>query len=216
MELEDDHILRFWQWFVKNEDIIKDCIENPNSQHVEYVVDQMNEQVLSLGVFTWDIGLNDNEQWFLTISPNGNQNMLQVSQQIMDIAPEHMNWLFYASKPAKSWNRQFTIYDSYMDELFIDASSWHYIIFEEPDGKLELVLEAQNLPHIDPEVAETAAEQFVLQEIGELIRIQHVASLVLVPMLENEDQALKTPISELKEHLEEIIKAAPSETIFPD
>lgn len=207
MELNDDNILRFWQWFVKSEATIKECIENENSAHREYVIDQMNEHILSLGVLTWDIGLNDDENWFLTLSPNGNHDMLKVSQKIMIDAPEHMDWLFYASKPAKSWNRQFSIYDDNMDEAFIDASLWHYIVFEEEVGKLELVIEAKNIAHLDSEVAETAAEQFVIHELGELTWIKNVASVEIVHALESEFEPTKTPVTELKEHFFEILQS---------
>lgn len=205
MELNNDNILRFWQWFVKNENIIKECIENEDSGQREFVVEQMNEHILSLGMLTWDVGLDDDGRWFLKLSPNGNKEMLQISQKIMDAAPEHMGWLFYASKPAKIWNRQFTVYDSYMDEQFIDASQWQYIVFEEDDGTLELIIEAKNSSHLDPEVAETAAEQFVIQEIGEVTRILFISSIVIMHTLESDYESAKAPITELKEHLDEIV-----------
>jgi len=201
MELEDGNIHKFWQWFVKSEKVIKECIENENARQREFVVDQMNEQILGLGVFTWDIGLNEDERWFLTLSSNGNPDMLELSQEIMAVAPKHMDWLFYAGKPARKWNRQFTIYDDYMDEQFIDASQWHFLIFEDEDGMIELVIEAKNLPHLDPETAESAAEQFVVHEIGERTRILYISSIVIVPGLESEDESSKIPVAELKEHL---------------
>ena len=204
MELNDDNTLRFWQWFVKNEKTIKECIENDRSEHRQYVVDQMNEHILSLGVLTWDIGLNDDENWFLTLSPNGNQDMLNVSQKIMAVAPEHMDWLFYASKPAKNWNRQFTVYDNALDETSIDASEWHYVIFEDDDGTLELVIEAKNISQLDFETAETAVEQFVIQEVGEVTWITRISSLEFVHTLEIEFETTKSPVSDLKEHLSEI------------
>ncbi|MCJ8288847.1 MAG: hypothetical protein HRT58_05485 [Crocinitomicaceae bacterium] len=204
MELNDDNILRFWQWFVKNENTIKECIENEDSGQKEYVVEQMNEQILSLGVLTWDVGLNDDEKWFLMLSPNGNREMFEVSQKIMDAAPEHMAWLFYSSKPAKEWNRQFTIYDDYMDEQFIDATPWNYIVFEEDDGKLELIIEAKNILQLDSDSANAAAEQFVIQEIGEATRILLISSVVIMHTLESEYESSKAPVLELKEHLEEI------------
>ena len=62
------------------------------------------------------------------------------------------------------------MYDDYLDEQLVDASNWHYLIFEDGDGKLALVLEAGNVMHLDQELAETAAEKFVIHEIGELHR----------------------------------------------
>jgi hypothetical protein len=206
MELNDDTILGFWQWFVKNERTIKECIENDNSVHREFVVEQLNERILSFGMLTWDIGLNEDENWFLALSPNGNKDILKISQSIMAEAPEHMDWLFYSSKPAKNWNRQFSVYDDYLDEQLVDASNWHYLIFEDGDGKLALVLEAGNVMHLDQELAETAAEKFVIHEIGELHRIQFIGSVEIVAELESEHAAEKTPVADLKEHLLEIIQ----------
>ena len=94
MELNDDTILGFWQWFVKNERTIKECIENDNSVHREFVVEQLNERILSFGMLTWDIGLNEDDNWFLTLSPNGNKDILKISQSIMAEAPDHMDWIF--------------------------------------------------------------------------------------------------------------------------
>lgn len=205
MELNDDNILGFWQWFVKNENTIKECIENEDSDNREYVVEQMNEQILGFGVLTWDLGLNDDDQWFLMLSPNGKEDMLKVSQKIMDFAPEHMSWLFYASRPAKNWDRKFTIYDDYMDEQFIDATSWNYVLFDAEEEKVELVIEAKNLTQLNAESAETAVEQFVTQEVGELIRILLIDSIVTVDTFESEDESSKEPIGELKEHLEELM-----------
>ncbi len=206
MELNDDTILGFWQWFVKNERTIKECIENDNSVHREFVVEQLNERILSFGMLTWDIGLNEDDNWFLTLSPNGNKDILKISQSIMAEAPDHMDWIFQASKPAKNWNRQFSVYDDYLDEQLVDASNWHYLIFEDGDGKLALVLEAGNVMHLDQELAETAAEKFVIHEIGELHRIQFIGSVEIVAELESEHAAEKTPVTDLKEHLLELIQ----------
>lgn len=204
METNDENILGFWQWFIKNESIIKDCIENENSTHKEFVVEHMDEQILSFGVLTWDIGLNEQNKWFFMLSPNGSKDNLEVSQKIMAVAPEHMDWLFYASRPAKNWDRNFTVYNNEMDEEFIDASPWHYVVFEEDDGTIELLLEAQNINRLDIELAETAAEQFVIQEVGEKPRILNISSIIIEHTLDDEYQDSKSPVSELKEHLEEI------------
>ena len=206
MAFNEENILGFWQWFVKNEKTIKECIENEDSNQREYVVEQMNEHILSHGVLTWDIGLNDDDGWFMTLSPNGNSDMLEVSQKIMDYSPDHMGWLFHSSKPAKNWNRQFTVYDSYMDEQLIDASDWHYVIFDDTDdGKLELILEAKNIPQLDPEDAESAAEKFVIQEISEATRIIQISTIEIVHTLDSEYESSKALVSELKDHLSEII-----------
>ena len=203
MKINEDSILHFWRWFIKTENTIKECIENDHSIHRDTIVEQMNEHVLNLGVLTWDIGLNDDDNWFFMLSPNGNPDMLKVSQKIMDFAPEHMSWLFHSSKPAKNWNRQFSIYDTNMDEQFVDASEWQYIIFDD-DAKFELIIEAKNISQLDPEESETAAEQFVIQEIGEATRILQISTITIVDAIESDFQSSKESVSELKDHLSEV------------
>lgn len=206
MELNKDSIDCFWQWFVKNERTIKECIENKHSTHRNLVIDQMNEHILSFGILTWDLGLNDDDNWFLMLSPNGNKDMLKISQRIMEEAPQHMDWLFYATKPPKDWNRQFSVYDNYHDEQLIDASDWHYLIFEDEEGKLAIVIEAKNSAYLDKELAEISAEKFLIHEIGELPWMQFIGSVEIVIAVEEDHEELKNHVSELKEHLVEILR----------
>lgn len=205
MELKDDAIFGFWQWFVKHENVIKACIEEEHSPKQDFVVESMNEHILGIGVLTWDLGLDDSNAWFLMLSPNGNDDMLSVSEQVMLHAPEHMNWLFYAGRPAKNWNRHVTVYDDNLDACSIDANSWQYVVFEEEDGTLEIVLEAQNAAHLDLEILENAAEQFVVQEIGEIVRMRHISTVSIVSELESEFASSKDSIAELKAHVDEHI-----------
>lgn len=207
MELNNDNIERFWQWFVKNERMIKECIENERSTHRDLIIDQMNEHILGLGMLTWDMGLNDENNWFLMLSPNGDSEMLKVSQRAMSEAPEHMDWLFYSSRPAKNWNRQFVVYDELHDEQTIDASDWHYLVFDGDEDKLALIIEASNVSHLNEELAETAAEQFIIHELGELAWILQVGSVEIVSIVEPDHEEMKNHVSDLKDHLAEILGA---------
>jgi len=203
MESNEDKIMKFWRWFVKSEKLIKDCIENESSTDREYVVDQLNEHILNIGTFAWDIGLNEDNFWFLTISPNGDRDLFEISQEIMGLAPTHLDWSFYSSKPAKNWDRKFSVYNDYLDVVEVDASPWNYICFEEDDGRIELIIEAKNIQNLDSETALSAANQFVTNEIGEELKIQRIASVEIVQLFESEYQDTKYPISELKDHMEE-------------
>ena len=203
MSQNEDKIMAFWQWFVKSESIIKDCIENETEKNRDHVVEQLNNLILNIGAFSWDIGLDDSNSWFLTISPNSDRDQFKVSKEIMEYAPDHMNWTFHSSKPAKDWDRTFKIHNYNLDIVDIDANSWNYIVFEEDDGRLELIFEANNMTHIDEETALSAAHQFVTHELGEALKIERIASVEIVPLLESEYDDSKEPITEIKEHLAE-------------
>lgn len=200
----EEKILAFWQWFVKSESIIKECIENENSTHKEYVVDQLNELILSIGIFSWDIGLDDDDNWFLMISPNGEEDMFKLSKAIMSYAPEHMDWLFYSSRQPLNWNREFTVYDTEMDEVTIDANNWHVLIIEDEQENLELILEAKNISHLDEETSGIAVEQFLVKEIGEAKLMESISSLSIVEEMEKEHQEVKVSVLELREVLQSV------------
>lgn len=203
--MNEEATLVFWRWFLHNESIIKECIENEHSEDRNYVVDQMNEYILAHGMLTWDIGLNDDGNWFLMLSPNGNSDMLAVSEKIMELAPDHTSWIFHASRPAKNWDRTFTIYDQEMDVVEIDASDWHYLIFDDEDEKFELLFEAKNISQLDPEAAQTAAEQFVIHEIGEASRIRYISKIEVVDTVDRDIESSKASVAELNAHLGEVI-----------
>ena len=117
MKEEYDKIEAFWRWFVQNNSFIQNSIQNESAKDRATVVEQMNNYILDLGLFTWDLGLNDENTWFLTISPNGDSELLEISQRIMEDAPTHLDWEFHAIKPAKNWNRIFFVYNEHMDEI---------------------------------------------------------------------------------------------------
>lgn len=199
----DEHIEEFWQWFVKHESMIKNCIENSSADDQEYIVEQLNNFILGVGTLTWDVGLDDQNAWFITVSPNGDRDLYKKSKAIIKQAPTHMDWKFYAAKTARNWNKIFKVYNVDFEEVEIDASNWEYIAFEEDDGTLELILEAKNTKHLDSETALDAANIFVMNELGEALMIDRISKLEIVDEVEAEYQDTKSPVNELKSHLEE-------------
>ncbi|MFT5778874.1 MAG: hypothetical protein ACI837_001831 [Crocinitomicaceae bacterium] len=196
-----EKISAFWKWFVDNEQIIKDCLEDEASEDRVYVSDQLNELILDLGTFTWDIGLNDSNEWFLIISPNGNNERHKVSQKIIHAAPYELNWTLHSSKPAKNWDRKFKVYNSELDEVDVDAADWEYIAFDEDDGRVELIIEAKNIRLFDIDTAESAANVFVVNELGEYAKMQRVSKVSIVEAVEEEYADTKTAIRHLRRDL---------------
>jgi hypothetical protein len=88
-----------------------------------------------------------------------------------------------------------------MDLIQIDGTYWSYLAFEEDNGQIELVFEAQNIAHLDEETAEFAVNQFLVNELGEKERILKISSVTVVPIIDEEDQEDKYPIHVLRSHL---------------
>jgi hypothetical protein len=200
MLIDEEKIESFWQWFVQNDVLIKNSIEQELADERSYIVEQLNNHILGFGMLKWDLGLDDSQNWFFTLSPNGDKDLLVITERIIDNAPHFLSWKFHASKQASSSGMIVSLYDNEMETLEIDASPWHYIAFIESDGKIELILEAKNVKNIDEDIIELAANLLVVNEIGEKMRILHVSTISIVSELSAEDEDSKYPISDLRNH----------------
>ena len=205
MELYKDKISDFWSWFEENETRIKECIENDIISEKEFVNEKLNDFILSIGLFTWEIGINEKGSWFLTISPNGNKDLLQLSRKIIRGAPANNTWLFHSGKPAKNWDRIIRVYDNKLDQTHIDSSEWYFYSFARNDGIIELIIEAENSGHLDEDTAHSAADYFVNNELGEAKRIELFAPIKIVSELEPAYAENKQPISNFKNHIEAML-----------
>ncbi len=200
-KLNDTKIENLWRWFVANENQIIDSFQNESLAN--YIVENLDNLILDFGMFTWEIGSGKVKPWFLTISPNGDRDLIRVSQKIIEHAPNLDDWEFNYCKPAKDWDRKFIIYDSNINEQNIDASNWKYVMLRNEDGMIDLILEAKNITHWDHDTARTAADIIVTSEIGEETKIQKILSVDIVDKLERQYNSRKTEIQYLKKHLNE-------------
>lgn len=200
MKLNEEKLENFWQWFVQHEELIRMAIEQESPEKQAFIKEQLDNLVLDFGMLTWDLGLDDNSNWFFTLSPNGEIDLLHVTEQIIDEAPTHLNWIYHASRPAKAWDRTFRIYDGEMEIQEIDASSWHYVAFLDASNKVELVLEVGDL-QLEDEILERAVNLFLNNEIGERLLITDISTIQIVHELEPEDADVKYSITDLKSHL---------------
>ncbi len=198
-KLIDTKIENLWRWFVANENQIIDSFQNESLAN--YIVENLDNLILDFGMFTWEIGPGKVKPWYLTISPNGDRDLIRVSQKIIEHAPDLNDWEFNYYKPAKDWDRKFIIYDSNMNEQNIDASNWKFVMLRNDDGMIDLILEASNITHLDNDTASTAANIIVTNEIGEETKIQKIQSVDIVGKLENQFNSRKTGIQHLKKHL---------------
>lgn len=198
MEDKEEKIEAFWSWFIQNESVIKACVQNVDAPEIETIVEDINNFILSFGAFGWDVGLDDSDDWFFTISPNNNMELFKMSKEIIESAPSHLAWNFYASRQAKKWDRIFSVYDHEMEILDVDASNWHYIINGNRDSGLEIVLETPNLEHIELEIIDTILNMFLTNEIGESVRIEEIESVKYVFQFEPDVKERRSPIGSLK------------------
>ena len=198
----EDKIEKFWCWFEMNEHRITLAIDNESA--ADSLVEDLDNLILDLGAFSWEAGPGKNKTWFLTISPNENKVLLEVSKRIIAAAPNLEDWEFNYFKHAKNWNRKFVIYDDLMNEQKIDASNWKFAALNYVDDMIEIIIEADNIQHLDRETAQTAAELVVMNEIGEEIKINKIKAVAIVNELDEPSSSNKSDIQYLKAHLLDI------------
>ena len=196
--MNEESILDFWRWFVKNESRIQKCIQTKDSKEQEKIVHALNELVLGFGAFSWDIGQNEDNQWFFTISPNLDGELLKISTAVIELVPDHLNWFFYSSKPTKKWDYQLEVFDELLDVFTVDTSKWYYNAFEEEDGSIELVFEINTLANKHSEAIENSITAFIINELGEEFLISEISNIEFFKVFDEEFSATKAPITELK------------------
>ncbi len=201
--MNDDKIEKLWKWFSSNERQIINCIEKESSSELDYIVEHLDNLILDLGVFYWEIGPSMKKSWYLTISPNGDKDLMKKSKKLIASAPDLVEWEFNFCKPAKDWDRKFMIYDDNNIEQKINALNWKYVALQNEDGMIEIILEAKNIGHLDSHTARTAADLVVLTEIGEEAKILNIRSIDIVDQLESAHDLRKAEIKYLRKHVDE-------------
>lgn len=201
-ESDKEKIEAFWDWFANNVDHIKEVLANDFHEGRKSLVKTMDNQVLQFGMFTWEMGPTDEQVYFLTISPNGNEELLEISKQIMEFSPSFPDWNFYYAKPAKEWDLKFSVFDDFMEEHRVDASSWNYLIEGSSSKNIKILIEAGNLAHLDQETKMTAVDLVVTSLIGEAFKIYNVKSLLVVDVFDHQQTSIGKNINNLATEFE--------------
>jgi hypothetical protein len=192
--VSEEKIEAFWKWFAQNEQHIR------KGEHSDKMVEGLNSHILAFGLFAWDIDRDENGDFCLTISPNGSADRLHISQQIIGGAPSLPYWAFNSSKPATDWNYQLEMYDTNVDLQSIDASQWKFVVIPEPDGKVELIICAQNVHILHEDDQWVAGDTAVTHLLGEELKIQSLAALEVTTQFESEEEENSKPLTELQTH----------------
>lgn len=196
-----DKIDAFWDWFGANDEYIRETLLGHSDQEKEALVQTLNNFILAIGMFTWELGHGKSKPFYLTISPNNSRELLELSRDIMESAPYLPDWELHHAKPAQVWDLKFRIYDEDYNEWDVDASKWKFVLREHPGEGVLVVVEAANISYLDAETTRTAVEQVVTGLLGEEQKIEHVRKIEI----RNQLSASSTPITALKQRFEAFI-----------
>jgi len=193
----NNNIFAFWSWLEDNLGRIRTVLLDPSHPDREYVVSSLDQHILAIGTFTWDIEKGMHRPWSLTISPNGDPDLLEQTKAIVEQAPDLADWEFYPAHQPKKQDFAFTVYDEEMNQQSVDANPWHYVLIPAGGRQHTLLIEAGNCPHLDDNTLYAAVNHLVTCLLGEETKIHRIADIEIVDELDEEHHKAAKPIVQL-------------------
>ena len=145
--MQDKDILNFWKWFVDNKDKLESDSYDP-------AILQQLDKTISNWDLNWEIGPGQSRENSLTISPKGDPSLLPLAEQIINKAPTVDKWQFYSTKqPKENWH----LLELNKENISVNASEWEYVLLKYKDGKIEVLIKADNLLQYDKDTKELIA-----------------------------------------------------------
>jgi nucleoid DNA-binding protein len=162
----------------------------------------MDNQVLSFGLFTWELRMGEADSFSFIISPNGSAELLIISKRIIKHAPKLNGWDFFSAKPVNNDLLQFSLFDETMNECEVDARNWSFELKKNKKELIDLVVSSKNISHLDSETAQRAAEIVVTALLGEELKIKRIGSIKISNDIERFDFNITT--QDLRDSIEKM------------
>jgi len=193
-------ITNLWDWFEDHLELLEDVVANNGHPHTEFVIEELNKHVLSIGKLKWELRNPAESHFSLLLSPNNDRDLLAITKNIMRQAPELSNWTFYSAiQPTGKLTT--AVYDQEMDAQEVDATSWWAVLIETNEDRFELFIEADNLSYLDEDTQMIAADLILTALLGEENKIKHLAGMELVDSFVPEQVANKFLLAELPKRI---------------
>jgi len=193
---EIGEIKNFWEWFLAHCNDFGEKFEN------EKLINELDERILNLGDFVWEIGPGVEHSHMLVISPGGDPELLKKTKEIISYSISCEGWEFYYSKPPKEWNLLFIFQKDNGEEIEIDGGHWKYTLLKFDDGMFKVIFKASGLSTLSTDERLTAAEIILDGILGEEFRILRIGEIGVVD--EFEDQCNSNDISSLEKDLKQL------------
>jgi hypothetical protein len=192
----DLDIIDFWKWFTKNSDRL-------HSNNYDTSLLKKFDDTISSWNLGWEIGPGLTTENSLTISPNGDKELLEQTEKIINAAPALENWEFYSWKQSKENWHKVKLVDR---EAEVDAIDWTYVLLKYPDHKIEILIKADNLKSFDITTKELAVDLVLTNLLGEKRKIEELNFIDIVN--EFDDGQGITKLKFLPAHLDKMKSGA--------
>jgi len=170
----DYKVKNFWTEF---EVISNEIIKYPESI---YLIQKLDHLVDDLGPYSWEYGPSVSREYYFSLSPNLNEELLNELDKIILLAPQIKGWEFFSGKPKKNeLLTEFTIENEAKIEIKIDTTSWECIIYKFQDGKYELDVKIFEIAG-DEDTAYSALDVHLVNLLGERCYIKKISGVSLI------------------------------------
>ncbi|WP_131537265.1 hypothetical protein [Pedobacter nototheniae] len=186
---------KLWTWFTE---IYNDFGENFEN---EVLLNKLDEKILSLGDFVWEVGPGIKKDNMLVISPGGDLDLLSQTKEIVSYAIPCDGWEFYYAKQPKQWEEKFIFQKDNNQTIEIDCSSWQYVLLKYQDGMFEIIIKAPNITNLNFDEQLSVSEILLDGVLGEELRMLSIADIDVVNDFEEEYKGKGSIIQVLKNHL---------------
>jgi hypothetical protein len=189
----------FWQWFSSHHKEFGENFDN------EEMLAELNDRIVGLGDFAWEIGPGTKNNNQLVISPGGNLDLLPVSKQIISYATTIPGWIFCYAKPPREWNLlfNFRIEDDVIIE--VNASKWKYVLLRYEDMGFEIIVQTRDLKNLCENDKLIAAEILLDGILGEEVRMIHITNIEIVEEVGFQYQNKVNDMIYLDKHFEKLV-----------
>src|SRR5690606_33317585 len=187
-DIRFNKISSFWEWFETQEKRIRDILNDELQPEREELVQIMDNQVLSLGLFTWEMGPDGSNAFYLTISPNGDPELLRLSKSIVGASPAFPDWTFYYAKPIKEEPIELKLYDEEYNLHVVNAQSWQFGLSLTSSGHVDITIVANNMKRLDQETRIGAGNLVISSLLGEECHILHVRHVHVTTKAHSKDR----------------------------
>jgi hypothetical protein len=190
----------FWDWFAKHYIDLGTNFDN------EKVLKELDDQLMSLGDFAWEIGPGTKIANQLVISPGGDVTLLPITKEIVSYAKNIPGWEFHYAKPPKEWDFIFDFENHNGEVINIDASNWQYVLLRYEDGGFEIIIQTHDLVGLNEEDKLTASEILLDGALGEEIRMLHICYIDVVERFDNQYVDKSNVMKNLNNHLKRLLQ----------
>jgi len=191
-----DEIGDFWNWFLTHKTVLEQVVVSQQHPKTQYIVDGLNQYIVGMGKIKWEVAEPTTGSFSFILSPNSNKETLDITRAIIALAPKLNNWNFHHAYPATG-DLILQVYDQQMELHEINAENWSVVLSNESVPQTELIIQAENVMHLDQDTQLVTVDLMLTQLLGEEVKIDRLAGFDLVYEFEADEKEMAFPFKNL-------------------